>query len=81
MRHFFGFKYLFQYIYNEKSGLYNKQHIEILEDLAKIFQKYEQDPSEENFKLTLHAAISLKNSGKEIFDEWYEFIQQNSKSG
>jgi hypothetical protein len=36
----------------EKIGLYKKKHIEILEDLAKTFEKYEEDPSEENFKFT-----------------------------
>jgi hypothetical protein len=29
----------------------------------------------------LYAAISLKNSGKEIFDEWHESILHNSKTG
>jgi len=29
----------------------------------------------------LQAAISLKNSGKEMFDEWYEYIHHNSKTG
>ena len=81
MRHFFGFKYLFQYIYDEESGIYKKQHIEILDDLAKTYKKYEQDPSDENFKLTLQTAITLKNSGKEIFNEWHEFIMHNSKTG
>ena len=52
MRHFFGFKYHFKYIYIENYGLYDKKHIEILEDLAKLYSKYDQDPSEENFKLT-----------------------------
>ena len=27
MRHFFGFKYLFNYIYDEKTNLYNKESI------------------------------------------------------
>jgi hypothetical protein len=52
-----------------------------LEDLNKNFKKYEQDLSEENFKLTLQAAISSKYSGKEIFYEWCKSIYHNSKIG
>lgn len=34
MRHFFGFKKLFKFIYNENQNLYDKDRILILEDVA-----------------------------------------------
>ena len=48
-------------IYNEKYGFCNQKQIDILEDLSKFLKKYEQDPSEEIFKLILNDAINLKN--------------------
>ena len=59
MRHFFGFKNLFQYVFNEKTNLYNRQKIEELNEIAKKYMNFEKDSSEENFKQMLLNIISF----------------------
>lgn len=59
MRHFFGFKNLFQYIYNEKTNLYYRMRIEELDEIAKKYVNFEKDPSEENFRQMLLCIIGF----------------------
>lgn len=52
MKFFFGFENLFQFIFDEQINAYNFKNIEVLSNLSKQYSIYEQDPSEDNYRLT-----------------------------